>query len=280
MTNTPRARSLRRLLKAAHEASGLSVRAVADQLGWSSSRVSRIENAKQGITETDVSALLALLGVTGTDREQLLRMVRELDEPMWWELHKDLPEQLSTLIDAEQRASRLTCICPTLVPGLLQTRGYTRAMFGSGDKTPSEVEQAMGVRQTRQGILDKPEPTELIVYLDEPVLMRPVRQPDVRTDQLEHLGKMAARPNVTVQVIPMDADLHFGLNGMFTILEFDNDEPHVFTEASNAGSMITGEEDLAAFYRAVTRVADVALSPEESAQLITRYTDERGNTQT
>ncbi|MDA3628651.1 helix-turn-helix transcriptional regulator [Saccharopolyspora oryzae] len=273
MANTPRARALSRLMKEAQRKSGLSVREVAEQLDWSKSRVSRVENVAQGINETDVASLLAVLGVTGHDREQLLRMVRELDEPVWWELHKDLPDQLSALIDAEQRAVRLTTVSPTVIPGLLQTRAYSRALFESDDRSPYEVEQAISLRQTRQGILDRTSPAKLIAYIDEPVLWRPVKQPKVRLDQLRHLLKLGAQPNIVVQVIPLDADFHFALNGVFTLLEFDDDEPHVFTEAPNAGSMVTGSDDVAAFRKAVARVSEVALSPAESAELIAKHAE-------
>jgi hypothetical protein len=100
-----------------------------------------------------------------------------------------------------------------------------------------------------------------------------VRQPEVRLDQLHHLHKLGKQPNIRIRVIPLDADFHFGLNGVFTLLEFDDDEPHVFTESPNAGSMITGSDDVAGFRSAVTRVSETALSPEESAELIAKHAE-------
>ncbi|MEV0055439.1 helix-turn-helix transcriptional regulator [Saccharopolyspora shandongensis] len=119
MSDTPRARALAKELRAARNAAGLTARELARVLGWSEAKVSRIETARRGILVQNVEAMLGVLGMKGEDRERLLKMARDIREPAWWELGRDLPQQLTALIDAEQRAKRITNVSLNLVPGLL-----------------------------------------------------------------------------------------------------------------------------------------------------------------
>ncbi|WP_132489945.1 DUF5753 domain-containing protein [Saccharopolyspora elongata] len=198
---------------------------------------------------------------------------RELDQPAWWELHSGLPSQLRALIDAEQRAARITYVSTSYLPGLLQTRSYSRAIFEVGEQTEREVEEAVAVRQSRQGVLDKANPAELLAFLDETVLMRPVGGPAVAADQLRFVLKSMTQPNIEVRVLPLELGAHMGLDGVFSILEFPHANSHVYVEAPNAGAMVSEPEDVDPFHRAVDRLAQVALDEAESAQVIDEHAE-------
>ncbi|MGP4015112.1 helix-turn-helix domain-containing protein [Saccharopolyspora sp. 5N708] len=273
MANSPRARALAAELRAARKSRRLSQGQIADQIGWSIAKVSRVETAKTGITEADVSALLAVLGVRGKDRDHLLKMARELDQPAWWELHSGLPAQMRALIDAEQRAKRITYVSTSYLPGLLQTRSYSRAIFEVGEQTEREIEEAVAVRQSRQGVLDKPNPAELLSFLDETVLMRPVGGPAVAADQLRYVLKAVEQANIVVRVLPLSLGAHMGLDGVFSIIEFVRGTPNVYVEAPNAGLMVSVPADVDPFRRAVDRLAQVALGEVESAQVIAEHAE-------
>ncbi|MEV0698801.1 helix-turn-helix transcriptional regulator [Saccharopolyspora sp. NPDC050389] len=274
MADSPRARALAAELRAARKARKLSQGQIADQIGWSVAKVSRVETAKTGITEADVSALLAVLRVKGKDREHLLKMARELDQPAWWELHSGLPSQLRALIDAEQRAARITNVAPTLIPGLLQTRGYTRAVYEAAQLETADVDAGIGIRQTRQGVLEKSDPVDLIAFVDESVLSRPVGGHAVAGEQLRYLIKLSDRPHITIRVLPLGLGVHTGLDGNFSVFELPRAQVTVHIEARHAGVFLSEPGDVAPFKKTLDRLAQVALNAKDSTQLVARYAAE------
>jgi transcriptional regulator with XRE-family HTH domain len=271
MANTPRARALAKELRALRKARGLTLEELAAEVGLSRAKVSRVENAQQGITEVDVATILAGLKVRGADRERLLKMARELDQPVWWELHKGLTSQITGLIDAEQRAVRITEVSMAYIPGLLQTRAYSRAIFEVGSKTTGEIDEAVNVRQVRQGVLYKSEPAALLVFLDEGVLARPVGGAQVVAEQFRHVLKAAEQENITVQVAPTSLGAHLGLDGGFSLLEFARGNANIYVEAHNSGLLLNDPAEEPPFRATIKKLGEVALSPEESARLIANY---------
>ncbi|MFI0470775.1 helix-turn-helix domain-containing protein [Saccharopolyspora sp. 5N102] len=274
MADSPRARALAAELRAARKARKLSQGQIADQIGWSIAKVSRVETAKTGITEADVSALLAVLRVKGKDREHLLKMARELDQPAWWELHSGLPSQLRALIDAEQRATRITSVAPTLIPGLLQTRSYTRAVYEAAQLAAADVDAGIGIRQTRQGILEKADPVGLIAFIDESVLSRPVGGNAVAGEQLRYLIKLSERPHITIRVLPLELGAHTGLDGNFSVFELPRAQMTVHVEARHAGVFLNEPADVAPFEKTLDRLAQVALNEKDSMRVVARYAAE------
>lgn len=272
MSNTPRARALARELRAARKELGLSMKLVGQQLGWSEAKVSRVENAKQGITEADVAGMLAVLQIKGEGRDRLLKMARELDQPAWWELGRTLPAQLTALIDAEQRSTSITDVTLNLIPGLLQTRAYTRSIMEASGVAPEEIDDLVSIRQVRQGILSRREnATELRCFIDETALLRPVGGPRVMADQLRHLISTSSEPNVSVRVLPLSLGGHAGLAGTFVLLEFVKTRPVVYLEARSSGAFIDDSNDVSLFADAVDRLTKVASTPAESAKILNKY---------
>ncbi|SFT86264.1 Helix-turn-helix domain-containing protein [Actinopolyspora lacussalsi subsp. righensis] len=271
MPTSPRAQALSKELKQARTERGLTVRALADRLGWSHARVSRIENAKQGITVEDVSTLLGYLRLASHDRDRLIKMTRDLNEPAWWEVHKGVNSQLASLIDAEQRALRITYVTPTLVPGLLQTRAYSRAVYEAAGFADQEIDDAVAVRQHRQGIIERSSPTELVTYMDESVLQRPTGSRDTAAEQLRYLTKVNERDNVLIRVLPLTVGVHVGLDGMFSIIAMPNGSSTVHIEAPNAGVLLSEHEDVQPYESMLTKVEESALSAADSMKLLSEY---------
>ncbi|PRW61733.1 helix-turn-helix domain-containing protein [Actinopolyspora mortivallis] len=271
MPTSPRAQALSKELKQARKERGLTVRALADMLGWSHARVSRIENAKQGITVEDVSTLLGYLRVASHDRDRLIKMTRDLNEPAWWEVHRGVNSQLASLIDAEQRAHRITYVTPTLVPGLLQTRAYSRAIYEAAGFTDEEIDDAVAVRQHRQGIIERSSPTELVAYVDESVLQRPAGSRDTAAEQLRYLTKVNERANISIRVLPLTVGVHVGLDGMFSVIAMPNGSSTVHIEAPNAGVLLSDPDDVRPYERMITRLGESALSAADSMRLLSEY---------
>lgn len=281
MANTPRVRALGQKLRQRREGIGLSLEEVGHAVGWSKATLSRVERGERDISEADTSALLVPLQVVGEEREHLLKLAREANEPVWWEGHRGLPTVLMAVIDAEQRARRLTDVSGMLIPGLLQTRAYARALFETALE-PHLIGEAVAVRLTRQDVLERPDPVEYTAYIDEVGLLRPVGGVEAMAEQLHNLVRVARRPNVTLRVIPLHIGVHRGMDGHFMLIELADGTFNAHSEAANAGSMLDKPHDVAPFRDTVKQLDDLALDAEESVSLILEHAKkmERGDAAT
>ncbi|SFB07105.1 Transcriptional regulator, contains XRE-family HTH domain [Amycolatopsis marina] len=201
---TVRSRELGEALRAAMRGAGLSGSEVARKLGWSQSRVSRLLSGKRGGTEMEVVSFLTICEVKGAERERLLQLSYEQTRPGWLQQHGDrLPKQLRTLIDHEDKAVSIGDFQPVILPGLLQTGDYARAlMTETGNAPPDEIEDRVAARLARQSLLSRSPAVRLTFFLHEFVLQLPVGTPEVMSDQLHHLLRMSVRPHISLRVIP------------------------------------------------------------------------------
>ncbi|MBB5154794.1 helix-turn-helix domain-containing protein [Saccharopolyspora phatthalungensis] len=271
MADTPRSRALAKELRAARKAAGLTLHQLGEILGWSEAKISRIETARRGVKVDAVEALLDVLNVHGEDRERLLKMARDIHEPAWWELGRDLPHQLTALIDAEQRAKRITNVSLDLIPGLLQTRAYTRQIMEASGVEDPDLEDRVSIRQMRQGILSKRDPVELCTFIDETVFTRPVGGPRVMADQLRQVLSASDAANVTVRVLPRSLGAHAGLSGAFVLFEFVKARSVVYLEARRSGAFIDAPDDVAMFSDAVNLLDVQASDPTASSEILNEY---------
>jgi transcriptional regulator with XRE-family HTH domain len=275
VSDTPRARALAKELRAARSAAGLTLHQLGEALGWSEAKISRIETAKRGVKVGAVEAMLDVLGVHGDDRERLLKMARDIREPAWWELGRELPQQLTALIDAEQRAKRITDVTLNVLPGLLQTRAYTRAIMETGGLSDQETEDRVAIRQMRQGILSRRDPVELWTFIDETALLRPVGGPRVMAEQLRQVVSAGDAPNVRSRILPLSLGVHSGLSGTFVLFEFVKSRPVVYLEARRSGAFIDEPDDVRLFLDALefidAQASDSAASREILNQYVQRY---------
>nr|WP_262391636.1 helix-turn-helix domain-containing protein [Nocardiopsis sp. CNR-923] len=118
----------------------LSSTAVAKQLGWQQSKISKIETGKQGITPADVSALLVAYGVVGNERDQLIEAAEKVDEPGLWEKQDAMSRDSRTLIRLESEATEIVNLEPLIIPGLLQTPDYIRALMKACGVADADLE--------------------------------------------------------------------------------------------------------------------------------------------
>jgi transcriptional regulator with XRE-family HTH domain len=201
---TIRSRELGEGLHRAMREAGLDQKGAARLLDWSQSRVSRLLSGKRGGTEVDVSAFLAIVQVTGAERDRLLRICREQNTPGWLQQHGTrLPQQLRTLIDHENKALTIDAFEPTLVPGLLQTTDYARALIREGGTIPpEEIEDRVAARLGRQSLFGRERTARFSFFIHEFVLRLPVGGPTVMLEQLQHLLRKATRPYLTLRVVP------------------------------------------------------------------------------
>lgn len=273
-----RARQLASELRRLRDASRLTGEDVAGRVGWSPSKVSRIETGQTTPSRADLRRLLDLYEVAGSQRERLELLGESAGQRGWWDAYADtLGPEYTALIALESAAASLRWYAPMLVPGLLQTEGYAREVIRSGllIAPPGEIERRVQVKMTRQRVLTKDNPVQLAVVLDEAVLLRMVGGPAVMLDQLAHLAAMAARPNVTVQVLPLAAGSHPATTGEFTLLGFPElPAPDVvYLENMTSDLYVEQEADVYRYSLAFDRLRALALASEESRTLITTRAD-------
>ncbi|MQA09509.1 MAG: helix-turn-helix domain-containing protein [Pseudonocardiaceae bacterium] len=269
---TVRSRRVAAELKRLRKRSGLTAGEVGARLGVSQSKISRMENGQLGLQLEEVATLLGMYHVAQARREEILGMVREAANPGWVQVHGNgLPDQWQALIELEGSTTALSNYEPLWIPGLLQTADYARAIIeGTIERElfESEVDTRVAARLGRQGLLSRAVPPNLHVVLYEPALRVPVGGPGVVAAQLRHLVDMAQRDRVTVQVVPVAAGPHPGLEGPFMIMEYESDPPLVYLE-NRVQSMFLEEAPHIESYRlAWQRILAKALPPKRSAQLI------------
>lgn len=215
------ATELRRL----RELASLTGEEVADQLGWSGSKISRIELNRTEVKSTDLIKLLDLYGVGGTQRTDLVALVQAPRNRGWWEAYSDAVDaEYATYIALESEAEAADCWSPQLAHGLLQTGDYARAVIEAHlawmpTTPPAKVRRLVEVRLARQRVLSNQQLLSLSVVLDESVLLRQIGDRPVMRTQLEHLVRVSRLPNVTVRVLPLKG-AHPLATGSFTLLAF------------------------------------------------------------
>lgn len=266
---TVRRRRLSAALRQAREQAGLTADAAAKQIGWPASKVTRIErNEWRRPTVSDVTDLLDVYGVTDDAKRQAMStLARQARERGWWEEFRD--ELGGSLVEFETEASQIRTFEALLVPGLLQTADYARAVFIGGQVLdPVTVERRVQARMARQQILERDYPPTLWVVIDEAALVKHVGGPATMREQLRHLATMAARPNIGIQVLPNAVGAHAAMTGPFAILSYPNadDADLVYVETGADGDLyLEGPQEVERYTLRYDHVRASALSADISA---------------
>jgi hypothetical protein len=250
----------------------MTIEAAAPLLDFSPAKLSRIENAHQGVDVHVVRSMMDVFGVGGEQWGEILQLTREASAKGWWRAY-GLDDKGYLPLEAEASAVRDFTV--TYVPGLLQTPDYALAMFEASLRCRSDetLGRDVRVRMIRQERLTSPTSSlRLSAIIDEPVLHRPVGGPAVMRAQLEHLVAAAALDPVELQVLPTSTGAHPAMGGAFTVLSFDGlGEPDVGYVEHPMGSVhIEKEEDVARARLVFDHLRSVAHSPAESVALIER----------
>jgi transcriptional regulator with XRE-family HTH domain len=273
---TIRRRRLGVELRRHREAAGVTIDVVADRLGCSTSKVSRIETGHTSAASRDVQDMLDIYGVSDEVKSELVEIAREARQKGWWHPYSTVLNGAYVGLEAAARSIRT--YEQQVVPGLLQSEAYAIAMIRAarlGD-TDQQIEQRVRVRMGRQSLLIQDDPIDLRVVLDEAVMSRPVGGDDVMRDQLLRLIDAARLPNVTLQILPFAAGAHAGMDGTFAILEFeeDRDADVVFAENATGGLFLEKVEELRKYNSIFETIRATALDPEQSIEMIELLVEE------
>ena len=273
---TVRRRRLAAELRAIRESKGKSGDAVAAALKWSASKISRYERARTGLRPREVERLLDYYGITGPRRALLLTLAEDAAQKGWWEEFGDnLSEDYQQFIGLEYEATSMSIWHVDVVTGLLQTEAYARHIISSYSRVepvpPGMIGRMVSVRMRRQQVLDR-EGLQISVVLDESVLQRRIGNESVMYEQLQRLAQEAEKPNITVQILPLDTQ-HTVFGESFVIFGFGADsnamlQEVVSTEHMRTGFTLEGERETYLHRIAFQMLADAALDPAASRALI------------
>jgi transcriptional regulator with XRE-family HTH domain len=269
---TVRRRELGAMLRALRNERGLTVDHVAAELLCSPSKVSRLETGQRGATLRDVRDLCNLYGVTeAADRDRLMTLAREGKQQGWWQSF-ELPH--STFVGLEQAAISMKIFHSAVVPGLLQTAGYTRALHQAymPPLEPQIIEQRVKERLTRQQqVLDQVAAPRIEIVMDEAVLHRPVGGSSVISEQLGRITEIAKRKDVTIQILPFEAGAHPALESDFIILEFTGQAANtVYVEGLAGQIYLDRPQDVDRYLQVFERLRSVADGPKDSVARIAK----------
>jgi transcriptional regulator with XRE-family HTH domain len=248
----------------------------------STSKLSRLENG-QGVPQPrDIRDLINFYGADRATSDRLRRWMNDGRRQAWWKEYSDvIPESVDVYLDYESGASVIRTYSPLVLPGLLQTETYATRLLRTlyPQRTPEEVNKLVQVRLRRRQVLlnDDEDATRLLAVIDEAAIRRTMamgQEGDAR-EQIEYIRDISRRKNVSIRILPLEAGLHAGLMGMFTVFQFadDIDRDVVSIEAHSGDRYLEDQSSVLEYLRLFDAVTHRALDNASSREMLTRLVD-------
>jgi len=278
-------RALAGELRRLREHADISGDEAAGRLGWSPSKISRIETNRSGVKIPDLRKLLDLYRVSDERRLQLEALATEPEPRGWWNGYASyISPDYAAYISMEAHASQILCWSPSLIHGLLQTQEYARALMDvSSGADPSippvTLQQRIEVRLHRQKILTESPATRLAFVLDEATLLHRFGDSEVMRRQLLHLIDVAPLAGIDIRVLPFAGAHPVVLQGSFTLLRFPavhgtEIDDVVYLETLTGSVLIEDPEETHQYSRAFEELREEALNEHATVDLIARTASE------
>ncbi|MBX6766749.1 MAG: helix-turn-helix domain-containing protein [Actinomadura rubrobrunea] len=267
-------------LRRLREARGISRAEAGRLIRGSDSKISRMETGRTGFKERDLADLLALYGVTDeAERAVLLALAEQAGRPGWWQpYHEIIPQWYEMYLGLEQSAEMIRCHESHMIPELLQTPDYARAVLAltHGDEPAETVERRVELRLRRARILERSRPPRLWAMIDEAALRRPFGGAAVMRDQLRRLVEASRLPHVTVQVMPFRAGGYPGVGAPITLLRQPEAElPDVgYLARPNGAEYVDKPEEVDAFRHVLNQMATQAAPADETPRILRAVIDD------
>jgi transcriptional regulator with XRE-family HTH domain len=256
-------------LKRRRERAGVSGAELARNLNWSQTKVTNMERGYRSVSRLDAARFLAFCREDGAATDELLDLFR-VHDGYWIQPHDLQPrDELLGLVALETTATRIDNTELNVVPGLLQTEDYAEALFRMCGVVPDDdIESRVQARQDRQALLCQELPPRFRFFIHENALRTVVGSARVMNEQLLHLVFAASRPHIVIRIIPASVGAHAGLDGPFRLLEYEKQQPIAYLEHA-VTSLFLDTPDVVRQYRTIwTRLEDVALTEEDSRQVL------------
>ncbi len=262
-------------LRRLREQASLTCEEVGQRLDCSGTRISRMETGRISVRPGDVRELLEIYGVTGAEADPLVQLAREARQKGWWHTYGQvLPTWFEAYVGLEAATARFRDFQSMVVPGLLQTEDYARAVLRAAPNPGSaeDIDRLVALRMERQAILSQASPPDLWVVLSENVIRVNVGGEAIMRTQLRRLIDVAERSNVTLQVLPFTTAAHVQPISPFTILEFPDaaDPTVVYLEHLTGSLFLEHEEETRRYTVVFDHLRAEALGTPPSVDLIAR----------
>ncbi|WP_246023845.1 helix-turn-helix domain-containing protein [Nocardia yunnanensis] len=280
-------RQLGRYLRDWRIQAGLTIAEAAKLMEWGASTLQRLEKGNADRIRTiDIQELCRIYGIPAEIAEGLKGLAQQAAVKSWWHSYGDLiPENFDVYVGLEASAQQLSCYQSELVPGLLQTADYARALnrLGYPEETAAEVDRRVQLRLQRQAMITRrTRPAQVAMVLHESVLRRLVGGARVMAAQVRHLAEVSTRPNVVLRILPFAAGVPLGLStGPFVILEFGTDgkgqpvePPVVYVEGFTGDLYLERQGDVQRYRRAQDALQRCALDIQDSRNLLRQVAKE------
>lgn len=225
-----------------------------------------------GIRVPPIEEVARILGYLRVDRavtNRILALAQHVKDPNWLDSNpSDLPAALTGVMQCERSASLITNWSPLIIPGLLQTPDYARALLAASEIKVEDVDARLTARLKRQRILSGCEPVRLKVIISELAIREVVGEADIMSDQIDHLLSLAVTSNISVRIVPADVGYHQGKLGMFTLYDFPSDPSIVLIEHHHASAFLNELDAIAAYRKLVKLLSGKALTEDASRDLL------------
>lgn len=252
-------------------AAGLGLVEAAERVGINHTKLSRMETGKYHQSCDEVASLLAIYGVKGTDRKELLELSRTAEQSgLWHRNSASITKRIAALRILEAQATRLISFECEVIPGLLQTVPYAQAIMRDVGLINDEelIGELVAARISRQAVLRKPGAPHLCAIVAENALHNRVGSNEVMREQLVYLAEAAKRPNIQLRVIPRSVGSHPGFDGPFLMLQF-RDRPAVIMLGNRTSNLfLEGDDDRQAYNVVVVELLALAMDEERSVALV------------
>lgn len=280
-------RQLGRYLRDWRIQAGLTIAEAAKLMEWGASTLQRLEKGNADRIRTiDIQELCRIYGIPAQIADGLKGLAQQAAVKSWWHSYGDLiPENFDVYVGLEASAQQLSCYQSELVPGLLQTSDYARALnrLGYPEETAAEVDRRVQLRMQRQAMITRRmRPAAIAMVLHESVLRRLVGGARVMAAQVRHLAELSTRSNVVLRILPFAAGVPLGLStGPFVILEFGSDgkgqpvePPVVYVEGFTGDLYLERQGDVQRYRRAQAGLERCALDVQDSRSLLRQVAKE------
>ena len=253
---------------------GISREQAGEAIRASAWKILRLENGQVGFKDRDIVDLLCRYQVTDpAEVEAMVAIAREANTPGWWQPFGDLlPQWFRAYVDLESAATLIRTYEGQLVPGLLQTTDYLRAVIRGAhlNDSPEEMERRVALRVGRQALLEQPGAPRLWAVVDEAALRRPVGGREVMRAQLERLIDATRLANVVVQVLPFSVATHPAMTGAFSLLRFaDQELPDVvYVEHLTNALYLDRRDDVTQYLHVMDTLSMRAARPDETVDIL------------
>jgi transcriptional regulator with XRE-family HTH domain len=257
---------------------GLSLNEASDKLGWSRGRLDRYERNEWRLPDAShVRDLARIYAATDDERAELEDLGSQARERVWWRAYEDVFGKGNEFAGFENDAARISVYMPLVLPGLVQTPAYARALLDVGPWPPAWRERALAARLRRQQILARADGTapRLVAVITEAALMYRWGTPQDRRAQAAHLAQASRRPGTELRMLRFADGPHPGMSSVINIFDFpdDQDPSLVYLENDTGIQEVTRPDEVRAYRDTFTRIRDAALTPAATRAYLDTLSD-------